>query len=52
MTQKLFYSIFMKSIFRQPEDTFIEITLPKIDFYFVVFKQLENHILSYLTEAT
>ena len=45
-------NFFMKSILRQPEDTFIEITLPKIDFYFVVFKQLENHILSYLTEAT
>ena len=42
----------MKSIFRQPEDTFIKMALPKIDFYFEVFKQLENHILSYLTEAT
>ena len=42
----------MKSIFRQPQDTFIKMALPKIDFYFEVFKQLENHILSYLTGAT
>ena len=32
----------MKSIFRQPEDTFIKMALPKIDFYFEVFKQTEK----------
>ena len=42
----------IQSICKQPEDTFIKMALPKIDFYFEVFKQLENHILSYLTEAT
>ena len=25
---------------------------PKIDFFFEVFKQLKNHVLSYLTEAS
>ena len=30
----------MKSICKQPEDTFIQTASPKIDFYFEVFKQL------------
>ena len=39
------------SIFKQPEDAAIRAS-PKIDFYFEVFKQLKNHVLSYLTGAT
>ena len=40
-------------ICKQPEDTFIKkMASPKIDFYFEVFKQLKNHVLSYLTGAT
>ena len=42
----------MQSIFKQPEETFIKMASPKIDFYFDVFKQLKNHVLSYLTGAT
>ena len=30
----------MQSICKQPEDTFIKMASPKIDFYFEVFKQL------------
>ena len=30
----------MQSICKQPEDTFIQMASPKIDFYFEVFKQL------------
>ena len=37
---------------KQPEDTFIKITSLKIDFYFEIFKQLKDHVLSYLTGAT
>ena len=44
----------MKSICKQkqPEDTFIKMASPKIDCHFEVFKQLKNHVLSYLTGAT
>ena len=42
----------MQSIYKQPEDTFIKMALLEIDFYFEVSKQLKNHVLSYLTEAT
>ena len=42
----------MQSIFKQPADIFINMALPKIDFYFEVFKQLKNHNFSYLTGAT
>ena len=42
----------MQSICKQPEDTFIKMASLKIDFYFEVFKQLKNHVLSYLTGAT
>ena len=42
----------MQSIFKQPEDTFIKMASPKVDFYFELFKQLKNHVLSYLTGAT
>ena len=42
----------MQSIFKQPEDAFIKMASPKIDYYFEAFKQLKNHILSYLTGAT
>ena len=42
----------IQSICKQPEDTFIKMASLKIDFYFEVFKQLKNHVLSYLTEAT
>ena len=54
MTQKFVYSIFSctQSIFKQPEDSFIKIGSPKIDFCFEVFKLLKNHVLSYLTGAT
>ena len=41
-----------QSICKQPEDTFIKMASLKIDFYFEVFKQLKNNILSYLTGAT
>ena len=33
-------NVLMQSICKQPEDTFIQMALPKIDFYFEVFKQL------------
>ena len=36
----------MQSICKQPEDTFIKMASLKIDFYFEVFKQLKNHVLS------
>ena len=42
----------MQSICKQPEDTFIKIASLKIDLYFEVFKQMKNHIFSYLTGAT
>ena len=42
----------MQSICKQPEDTFIKMASLKIDFYFEVFKQMKNHIFSYLTGAT
>ena len=41
----------MQSILKQPEDTFVKMASPKIDFS-EVFKQLKNHVLSYLTGAT
>ena len=34
----------MQSICKQPEDTFIKMASLKIDFYFEVFKQLENQV--------
>ena len=37
---------------KQPEDSFIKMTSRKIDFYFEVFKQMQNHVLSYLRGAT
>ena len=42
----------MQSICKQPEDTFIKMALLEIDFYFEVFKQLKNRVLSYLTATT
>ena len=33
-------NVLMQSICKQPEDTFIQMVSPKIDFYFEVFKQL------------
>ena len=42
----------MQSIFKQPEDTFIRMASPEIDFYFEVFKKLKNYVLSYVTGAT
>ena len=36
----------MQSICKQPEDTFIKMASLKIDFYFEVFKQLKNYVLS------
>ena len=45
-------SFLMPSIFKQPEDTLIKMVSHKTDFYFEVFKQLKNHVLSYLTGAT
>ena len=44
-------NVLMQSICKQPEDTFIQMASPKIDFYFEVFKQLKNHALSYRTRA-
>ena len=44
-------NLLMQSICKQPEH-FIKMASPKIDFYFEVFKQLWNHVLSYLTGAT
>ena len=32
-------SVLMQSICKQPEDTFLQMDSPKIDFYFEVFKQ-------------
>ena len=34
----------MQSICKQPEDTFIKMTLLEIDFPFEVFKQPKNHV--------
>ena len=53
MTQKFAYSMFQfsKSICKQAEDTFTMMASLKIDSYSEVFKQLKNHILSYLTGA-
>ena len=43
----------MHSICKEPaEHTFIKVASLKIDSYFEVFKQLKNHVLSYLTGAT
>ena len=42
----------MQSICKQPEDTFMKVASLKIDFYFEAFKQMKNHVLSYLTRAT
>ena len=42
----------MQSIFKQPKDTFTKMASPKIYFCFEFFKQVENHVLSYLTGAT
>ena len=39
MTQRL-----VDSICKEPEDTFIKMASLKIDFYFEVFKQLENQV--------
>ena len=50
-TEIRFLNFLTQSICKQSEDTFIKMALPKIDFYFEVSKQLENHVLSYLTEA-
>ena len=33
-------NVLMQSIRKQPEDTFIQMASPKINFYFEVFKQL------------
>ena len=33
-------NVLMQSICKQPEDAFIQMDSPKIDFYFEVFKQL------------
>ena len=33
-------NVLMQSICKQPEDTFIQMASPKIDFYLEVFKQL------------
>ena len=41
-------NILMQSICKQPEDTSIQMASPKIDFYFEVFKHLEN-VLSVLS---
>ena len=46
------FNFLMQSISKQAEDTFIKMDSLKIDFYFEVFKQLKNHVLSYLTGAT
>ena len=48
------FNFLMQSIFKQPEQKILYQVafLPKYDFYFEVFKQLKNHILSYLTGAT
>ena len=43
---------FVDSIRTLPEDTFTKMASLKIDFYFEVFKQLKNHVLSYPTGAT
>ena len=42
----------MQSICKQPENTFIQMASPKIDFHLEVFKQLYNHVLTYLTGTT
>ena len=43
---------FLMYLRKQPKDTFIKMDSFKIDFYFEVFKQLKDHVLSYLTGAT
>ena len=45
-------NVLMSSICKQPENTFIQMASPKIYFYLEVFKQLYNHVLTYLTGAT
>ena len=45
-------SFLMQSLCTQPEDAFVLMTPLKIDFYFQVFKQLNSHVLIYLTGAT
>ena len=48
-----FLIFLMQSICKQLEGTFIKkMASPKIDFYFEVFKQLKNDVLSHLTKAT
>ena len=44
--------ICLLNFLKQPEDIFIKMASPKIGFYIEVFKQLKNHVLSYLTVAT
>ena len=46
------YEDLMQSICKHPEHTFIKMALLKIDFYFEVFKQPKNYLLSYPTGAT
>ena len=46
------FNFLMQSICKQPEDIFIKMDSIKIDFYLEAFKQLKNHVLSYLTGAT
>ena len=54
MTQKLVEPTqFSNSVYLQTaREYFIKMASLKIDFYFEVFKQLKNHVLSYLTGAT
>ena len=42
----------MQFIFKQSEDTFINMASPKNDFYFEIFKQLKSYGLIYITGAT
>ena len=51
-TENRLLNFVMWFICKQPEDTFIKMASLKIDFYFEVFKQLKNDVLSYLTGAT
>ena len=45
-------SFLMQSVCKQPENmAFINMASLKSDFYFEVFKQLKNHVSSYLTGA-
>ena len=43
-------SFLRQSICKQLEDTFGKMASLKIDLYYEVFKQLKNHVLSYLTD--